>query len=122
MLLRLACENGKEEDFDAIDANIREIESYTAPEDREKRSEASLEFFRLITKAGHNEVLVVVSESLTTILRHVLKADTTRLFRPDLVPVRKQILCHLRERDSAAAEREMTRYFDEMRRGAPAAQ
>jgi flavin reductase (DIM6/NTAB) family NADH-FMN oxidoreductase RutF len=120
MLLRLACENGKDEDFEAIDANIREIESLTAPEDREKRSEASLEFFRLITKAAHNEVLVVVSESLTTILRHVLKSEPTRMFRPDLVPVRKQILCHLRARDAAAAEREMTRYFDEMRRGAPA--
>jgi flavin reductase (DIM6/NTAB) family NADH-FMN oxidoreductase RutF len=119
MLLRLASENGNEADFDAIDANIREIESYTAPEDRAKRSEASLEFFRLITKAAHNEVLVVVSESLTTILRHVLKAESNRMFRPDLVPVRKQILSHLRARDGDAAEREMTRYFDEMRRGAP---
>jgi flavin reductase (DIM6/NTAB) family NADH-FMN oxidoreductase RutF len=119
MLLRLACENGSPEDFDAIETNIREIESYTAAQDREKRSEASLEFFRLITRAAHNEVLVVVSESLTTILRHVLKAESNRMFRPDLVPVRKQILVHLRSRDGEAAEREMTRYFDEMRRGSP---
>jgi flavin reductase (DIM6/NTAB) family NADH-FMN oxidoreductase RutF len=122
MLLRLASDNGSDEDFDAIEENIRVIEGYTAPEDREKRSEASLEFFRLITKAAHNEVLVVVSESLTTILRHVLKGETNRMFRPDLVPVRKQILAHLRARDGEAAEREMTRYFDEMRRGAPVAQ
>lgn len=120
MLLRLACQNGQPEDFDAIDANIREIESLTAPEERERRGEASLEFFRLITRAAHNEVLVVVSESLTTILRHVLKAEPVRAFRPDLVPVRKQILAHLRERDGDAAEREMTRYFDEMRKGASA--
>jgi DNA-binding GntR family transcriptional regulator len=65
-------------------------------------------------------VLVVVSESLTTILRHLLKAESNRMFRPDLVPVRKLILEHLRARDGDAAEREMTRYFDEMRRGAPA--
>ena len=122
MLLRLASDNGSAEDFDAIEANIHEIESFTSTEDRDKRSEASLDFFRLITKAAHNEVMVVVSESLTTILRHVLKAETNRMFRPDLVPVRKQILAHLRARDGEAAEREMTRYFDEMRRGAPAAQ
>ncbi len=117
MLLRLACENGQPGDFDAIEANIRQIEGYVAPEDREKRAEASLEFFRLITRAAHNEVLVVVSESLTTILRHLLNAETTRRFRPDLVPVRKQILAHLRARDGDAAEREMMHYFDEMRRG-----
>ena len=119
MLLRLACDNGLDEDFDAIERNIQEIERYVAPQDREKRAEASLEFFRLITRAAHNEVLVVVSESLTTILRHVLKADTTRMFRPDLVPVRKQILAHLRARNGEAAECEMSRYFDEMRRGVP---
>jgi flavin reductase (DIM6/NTAB) family NADH-FMN oxidoreductase RutF len=118
MLLRLACENGKEEDFDAIDANIRLIEALTGPEERERRAAASLEFFRLITKAAHNEVLVVVSESLTTILRHLLKSEPTRAFRPELVPVRKQILAHLRGRDGDAAEREMARYFDELRRGA----
>ena len=117
MLLRLACDNGLDEDFDAIERNIQEIERYVAPQDREKRAEASLEFFRLITRAAHNEVLVVVSESLTTILRHVLKADTTRMFRPDLVPVRKQILAHLRARNGEAAECEMSRYFDEVRRG-----
>lgn len=119
MLLRLACENGSTADFDAIDENIREIEALTAPEERERRAEASLEFFRLITRAAHNDVLVVVSDSLTTIMRHVLKSEPVRAFRPELVPVRKQILSHLRARDGDAAEREMTRYFDEMRRNAP---
>ncbi len=121
MLLQLACENAQEADFEAIEANIREIESLTAPEERARRAEASLEFFRLITKAAHNDVLVVVSESLTTLLRQVLQSEPTRAFRPDLVPVRKQILAHLRARDAESAQREMTRYFDEMRRGAPQA-
>ncbi len=121
MLLRLACENGAEEDFDAIENNILQIEQLVAPEDRERRAEASLEFFRLITRAAHNEVLVVVSETLTNILRQVLKADSTLRFRPDLVPVRKQILAHLRRRDAEQAEQAMTHYFDEMRRGAAAA-
>ena len=120
MLLRLACENGDVEDFDAIERNILEIESYVDPEDREKRSEASMEFFRLITKAAHNEVLVVVSDTLTTIMRQVLKAESSLKYRPELVPVRKKILGHLRERDADQAESEMTHYFDEMRRGAAA--
>jgi flavin reductase (DIM6/NTAB) family NADH-FMN oxidoreductase RutF len=120
MLLRLACENGKPEDFDAIERNIHEIESYSDVVDRDKRAEASLEFFRLITHAAHNEVLVVVSETLTGILRHVLKAESLLKYRPELVPVRKKILTHLRERNADHAEAEMTYYFDEMRRGAVA--
>jgi flavin reductase (DIM6/NTAB) family NADH-FMN oxidoreductase RutF len=117
MLLRLACENGSDSDFDEIEANIRKIEGYTAAEDRDKRGEASVDFFRLITEAAHNEVLAVVSESLTTILRHVLKAEPNRMFRPDLVLVRKRILRHLRAREAHAAELEMNRYFDELRGG-----
>ena len=112
MLLRLACERGREEDFEAIDRNILEIESYVGPDDRNKRAEASLEFFRLITTAAHNEVLMVISESLTTILRHVLKAAGSSLrFKPELMLVRKLIVSHLRARDVDAAEREMSHYF-----------
>ena len=120
MLLRLACENGEPEDFDAIERNILEIEGYSDLVDREKRAEASLEFFRLITRAAHNEVLVVVSETLTNILRQVLKAESSLKYRPELVPVRKKILAHLRERNADDAEAQMTYYFDEMRRGAAA--
>lgn len=120
MLLRLACENGEPEDFDAIERNILEIESYSDVVDREKRAEASLEFFRLITRAAHNEVLVVVSETLTGILRQVLKAESSLKYRPELVPVRKQILLHLRARNADDAEAQMSYYFDEMRRGAAA--
>ena len=77
-----------------------------------------MEFFNLITTAAHNEVLVVVAETLATLLRHVLKTDATLRARPDLVPVRRQILAHLRERDPDAAEAEMSRYFDQLRRDA----
>ncbi|MDA7419014.1 flavin reductase [Xenophilus arseniciresistens] len=119
MLLRLACQNGSAEDFDAIERNIGEIERY---DDAAQRAEASIEFFRLVTKAAHNEVLVVVAETLTTLLRHVLQTDATLRARPDLVPVRRKILAHMRERDPDAAESEMSHYFDELRRGAMAAQ
>jgi len=120
MLLRLACENGQDDDFDAIERNILDIERHVVPEDREKRADASLEFFRLITRAAHNEVLVVVSDTLTNILRQVLKAESSLKYQPELVSVRKRILQHLRQRDADAAEVEMTRYFEQMRRGAAA--
>lgn len=115
MLLRLACQNGTPEDFAAVEEKIAEIENYA---DAAQRAEASVEFFRLITKAAHNDVLVVVAETLTTLLRHVLQTDATLRARPELVPVRRQILAHMRERDADAAEAAMSDYFDQLRRGA----
>jgi len=120
MLLRLACQNGSEEDFASIERNIDLIESLVQPQDRERRAEEGLEFFRLITRAAHNEVLVAVSESLTTVMRHVLRSDATLQSRPGLVPVRRRILAALRRRDPEAAEQEMTHYFDVLRGGAKA--
>ena len=118
MLLRLACENGTPEDFEAIERNIAEIEAFSDPHDARRRAEVGVQFFRLITHAAHNEVLVVVAETLTTILRHALQADSTLKNRPELVPVRRQILAHMRSRDADAAEAEMSHYFDQLRRGA----
>lgn len=119
-LLELACQNGTEADFDAIERNIAEIESLIDPQDRDRRAEAGLRFFQLIAEAAHNDVLVVVSDSLTNILRQVLLADVTRCARLDLVPIRKEVLRHLRNREPEAAQQTMQGYFDEMRRGSPA--
>jgi flavin reductase (DIM6/NTAB) family NADH-FMN oxidoreductase RutF len=115
MLLRLASERAGEDDLHAIDRNLEEIERLVAPEDRDRRAQASLEFFHLIAKASHNDVLVVVSESLTTVLRHVVKATGSAVtFRPELVPLRKAILERLRARDAAGAERQMNALLDQL--------
>ncbi|PZP90601.1 MAG: flavin reductase [Variovorax paradoxus] len=116
MLLRLACANGREEDFAVIERSILDIERHLDPAHHARRAEASLEFFRLITRAAHNEVLVMVSESLTTILRHVMKAAGSSLkFHPELVQARRLILTHLRARDADKAEQEMNAYFERIR-------
>lgn len=115
MLLRLGCERATGEDLQAIARNLEEIERLVAPEDRDRRAQVSLEFFDLIAKASHNEVLVVVSESLTTILRHVVKATGSAVtFRPELVPLRKAVLAHLYARDAENAEREMNSLLEQL--------
>lgn len=114
MLVRLACENATEQDFDAIDANIRQLDDAVAAGDAEARIAAALEFFRLVARAAHNEVLLAVSESLGAILRQVVQsAGSSMRFRAELVPARRRILAALRARDAAAAEREMGDYFRE---------
>lgn len=115
MLLRLACERASEDDLQAIGRNLKEIERLIAPEDQDRRAQASLEFFHLIAKASHNEVLVVVSESLTTLLRHVVNATGSAVtFRPELVPLRKAVLEHLRARDAVNAELGMNALLEQL--------
>lgn len=114
MLVRLACENATGQDFDAIEANIRQLEHEIAAGSVEGRIAVGLEFFRLVAQAAHNEVLVAVSESLGAILRQVLQsAGAAMRFRAELVPARRRILAALRARDAATAEREMGDYFRE---------
>jgi flavin reductase (DIM6/NTAB) family NADH-FMN oxidoreductase RutF len=121
MLLRLAAVNGSPADFDAIARNIAEIESLQRAEDGHRRLDASLEFFGLISRAAHNEVLVVVSESLATVLRQIVRAAGSSLsFRSELEPVRRRILERLRARDPDGAEREMADYFEQIRGGGAA--
>ena len=113
-LVNLACQNATSEDFDAIENNIRRLEEDVPLADIETRVAVSLEFFRLVARAAHNEVLMAVSESLTTLLRQVVQsAGPTLRFRAESVPARKRILACLRARDAAAAEREMADYFRE---------
>jgi len=110
VLLRLACEQGQEEDFAAIEQNIRLMESYPTSE-MVKRSTNSRQFFDLIAKAARNEVLAMVADSLTTLLYHTLTTQIPLVARPELVPVRWKILDRMRARDAESCVRATSEYF-----------
>jgi flavin reductase (DIM6/NTAB) family NADH-FMN oxidoreductase RutF len=118
LLLRMACEQGQPEDFDAIEANIRLMEGY-APSDMVRRAANAREFFDLIAKASRNEVLAVVAASLTTLLHHTLTSRLPRVARPELLPVRRRILACLRARDAEGCVSAMSAYFDNFREVLP---
>ena len=114
MLARLACERATEEDFAALEGNIAALEQAAQFSDAETRVAIGLEFFRLVAVAAHSEVLLAVAESLTSLLRQVLRAAGPSLrFRSELAPARRRILACLKARDVAAAEREVADYFRE---------
>ena len=114
MLARLACERATEVDFAAIESNIAALEQAAQSGDADERVAIGLEFFRLVAAAAHSEVLLAVAESLTTLLRQVVRAaGPSPRFRAELVPARRRILACLRARDVADAEREVADYFRE---------
>lgn len=111
-VVRLACERGKPEDFDEIEANIQDIQRWADAGDLTRRAEAAVEFFRLIAKATRNDVLVVLMDSLGSILRYFAIERQPAKFRPELIPVRLNMLKHMRAGATAKAVAEMDHYLE----------
>jgi len=106
-VIRLACERADEDDFKALQDNVDFIES---SEDLAHRADAGVQFFRLIAKATRNEVLMLLVDSLSDIIRYVIDR-TGRKARPELVPVRRRILKAMRARDAGGAVKAMNEYL-----------
>lgn len=106
-VIGLACERATEADFDAIDRIIDEI---ARTPDMHKRAEVAVQFFRLIASATRNEVLMMLVDSLSDIIR-VVTDRSGRKPRPELVETRRQIAAALRARDAQAAMRGVDEYL-----------
>jgi DNA-binding FadR family transcriptional regulator len=113
LVIQLACERATEADFAAIEANMVEIEK---SEDLEHRADVGVRFFGLIARATRNEVLVMLVDSLSDIIRYVIDR-TGRKARPELVPVRRRILKAMRARDAQAAAKGMDEYLTIVQEG-----
>ena len=81
-VLKMACVRGTKEDFDAIEHSIDLSERLETYGDFNERVIAGTDFFRLIAVAAHNEVLTVLVDSLTAIVRHVV----TQVHPPTTAP------------------------------------
>jgi flavin reductase (DIM6/NTAB) family NADH-FMN oxidoreductase RutF len=117
LLVRMACEKGSEEDFQALEQHLAAMDALTARGDMAARALAALEFFRLITRAAHNDVLAMVAQTLATLMHHAVTARAQTLpwnamHQPELTPLRRGIVASLRARDAAGASAAMRRYFE----------
>lgn len=105
---RLACERAGESDFLALEENIGLIEHAA---DGRSRTETGMQFFKLIARATHNEVLEMLVDSLGEIIK-VIVDRKGRVLRPELIAVRKGFVQALRKRDVDTALRHMTTYLN----------
>lgn len=116
-VLRLACERATEDDLVQIEAKLDEIDSYLLAGQMEQRARAALELFQTIGYAAHNPVLAVVGQSLGSVMQRqvsasAVKMDWTGLHKPELVPIRRRILEHIRQRDADAAVQSLVDYIE----------
>src|SRR3546814_17957917 len=67
IVVRLACQRGKEADFRALDDNIRLTEELERMQENLRRTEAVVDFYRLLANAAHrSEERRVGKESVST--------------------------------------------------------
>lgn len=110
-VLRMACDRGTEEEFDAIERSIERIEELDIQRQYQEKVEAGTAFFLALTAAAHNNVLMLLTDSLTTIVRFV--ATNVRPANNTMTePLRREILNCLRRRDADAAQVYLERFFD----------
>lgn len=111
IVIRLACERGETEDFDRIEENLNRIQHLADVGDHVGRAEEAVRFFRLIAEAGRNDVLVALVDALGAILRHFAVERQPVKFRPELVPMRWNMLKYMRARSANKAMAEMNKYL-----------
>jgi DNA-binding FadR family transcriptional regulator len=89
------------------------VEQLTRSGDLTRRSTYIINFYSLVARATNNEVMVMLINSLSEIVRQLLDRLGPEP-RSDVIEVRRLILKHLRARDAEAATEEMTRHLERL--------
>jgi GntR family transcriptional repressor for pyruvate dehydrogenase complex len=118
LVVRLACANARQSDFEALEANIARTELATGEGRLLDRVECSREFYKLLASATRNKVIAMIVDSVTEIhMRFVYaKVASSGAATPRLAEKRHQFLSALRARDVVAAARLMRIHLESVQR------
>lgn len=108
--IRMACQRATPADLDAIEADIDHHAELFRQGQGSRNSRSVGEFYRLLARATHNEVIVMLIDALSEIVRTLLMRLDPKP-RSDIVRVRRQVLRHIRQRDAAKACATMTAHL-----------
>lgn len=112
-VIRLACLRGTEEDFDALEHSIEVTERLTIEGQLEERRVQLLEYYRLLGRATHNEVMALLVGALTDLVLKLLKRDDVMPL-PTTIKTHRRILQHLRNREVEEAARLMSAHLTKL--------
>jgi DNA-binding FadR family transcriptional regulator len=113
--IRLACARGTEEDFLAIERDIDRSEELTLKGDFTRRTTYITEFYTVLARATHNEIMVMLLDSLSEISR-LLLSRIAHEPRQDVISVRRSILAKMRTGDVEGAVTEMRAHLERLER------
>ncbi|PTB17053.1 FadR family transcriptional regulator [Trinickia symbiotica] len=100
--IRLACTRATEEELDNIAADIDYHTELLREGGRPRNVKSVIEFYRLIALATHNEVIVLLVDALSEVIRKLIVriAPEPSL---DITQVRRKVLTLMRKRDADGA-------------------
>ena len=108
--IRLACQRATKEELDAIEADIDYHAALFKSGRGSRNSRLLIEFYRLLARATHNEVMVMLVDALSEIVRTLLaRIDPQPM--PDIIVVRRKVLRHLRAGEADKACAAMTQHL-----------
>jgi DNA-binding FadR family transcriptional regulator len=126
--IRLACERATAAELDAIEADIDYHEELFLIKGGSRNTRKLGEFYRLLARATHNEVILMLVDSLSEIVRTLLARIDPKP-REDMIQVRRTVLRHMRARDARRAvaamiahQQQLAAYLEEIDREKAAAQ
>lgn len=104
-VVRLAAARGSEADFDAIERNLDHTDELTAQGRFAERAYAATDFYAELATAAQNRALLMMVASMTELERQLLDVVQEPRNKPiaSLVPQRRALLRHLRQRDGDRA-------------------
>jgi GntR family transcriptional regulator, transcriptional repressor for pyruvate dehydrogenase complex len=111
-VLRLVCERATQEDFERLEADIAEVEQSAESPDEvgAARIVRVTRFYTLLAEATHNEVLVMLMNSLTDVVQARLNRVGPRPLT-NVGQVRRKLLRHLRKGEPEAAVKVLTTHL-----------
>jgi flavin reductase (DIM6/NTAB) family NADH-FMN oxidoreductase RutF len=120
-LLRLGCARATDAEIDAVEQAAIAMEQHAEEAPLAERIESTSRFFNAIAQAGHNEALLLMAQTMSGVLRERMQHVLTVRHRPDLFPLRREIVRKLRSRDADGAVAALDRMIDTLRAGQLAA-
>ena len=116
-LLRLGSARASDADIDTVEAAVRTIEQHPETAALPERIESASGFFSAIAAAGHNEALTLMAQTMTNVLRERMAHVIPVRPRPDLFPLRRNIVDCLRRRDADGAVEALNELITKLRKG-----
>lgn len=111
--IRLACKRATPAELDAIEADIEHMAALFRQGKGLRNTRSLGEFYRLLARATHNDVIVMLVDALSEVVRTLL-AQIDPAPRTDIVEVRRKVLRQMRAGDAARACATMTQHFEHL--------
>src|SRR5215475_660125 len=114
LVVRLACANARQADFEVLEANIEGTELATREGRLLDRVECSREFYRLLAASTGNKVIAMIMDSVTEIhMRFVYaKVASSGVAMSRLAQRRRQLLSAIAARNAPLASRLMRTHLE----------